>query len=178
TIVWFNSTNVIPLGNGRLGAQILGQIPEEVIILNEDRIWSGSLNDPNNKNCSTNLSALREYVWCVTYAEPESTRNAWRRLSVNKYTKVSAGNMSLATLHSGVISGYNHSLDLATAVSTTTYVYEGVQYTRTAFASHPDNVIVILMSANTTQSVSFDASFETPMSIPVNMVYHKRCVSP
>ncbi|KAH7878497.1 uncharacterized protein C8R40DRAFT_1218802 [Lentinula edodes] len=72
TIMWFNSTNVIPLGNGRLGAQVLGQIPEEVIILNEDRIWSGSLNDPNNRNCSTNLSAFRQYVWCVTYTQSES----------------------------------------------------------------------------------------------------------
>ncbi|KAJ3890886.1 glycosyl hydrolase family, N-terminal domain-containing protein, partial [Lentinula edodes] len=181
TIMWFNSTNVIPLGNGRLGAQVLGQIPEEVIILNEDRIWSGSLNDPNNRNCSTNLSAFREYAlgkMISLMRRQLQMRNAWRRLSVNKSTKVSAGNMSLATSHSGVISGYNHSLDLATAVSTTTYVYEGVQYTRTAFASHPDNVIVILMSANATQSVSFDASFETPMSIPVNMVCHKRRVSP
>ncbi|KAJ3922025.1 Six-hairpin glycosidase-like protein [Lentinula edodes] len=167
TIMWFNSTNVIPLGNGRLGAQVLGQIPEEVIILNEDRIWSGSLNDPNNRNCSTNLSAFREYVWQDDLFNAQATADAeCMATPISQQVYQTAGNMSLATSHSGVISRYNHSLDLATAVSTTTYVYEGVQYTRTAFASHPDNVIVILMSANATQSVSFDASFETPMSIP------------
>ncbi|KAJ4473154.1 glycosyl hydrolase family, N-terminal domain-containing protein, partial [Lentinula aciculospora] len=182
TIMWFNSTNVIPLGNGRLGAQMLGQIPEEVIILNEDRIWSGSLNDPNNRNCSTALPAFRETT-SITHRQLQM-QNVWRHLSVNKCIKVctsvalcdntigflAAGNLSITTSHSGVISNYNHSLDLATAISTTTYVYEGVQYTRTAFASHPDNAIVIRMSANTTESIAFDASFETPMSAPVRSI--------
>ncbi|KAJ4000697.1 glycosyl hydrolase family, N-terminal domain-containing protein [Lentinula boryana] len=192
--MWFNSTNVIPLGNGRLGAQVLGQVPEEVIILNEDRIWSGSLNDPDNKNCSQALPAFREYLGLTvrpgktisTTRKRLPMRSVWRHLSVNRCTKVrvyctpltkvdpyglsAAGNLSLATSHSGIISNYNHSLDFTTAISTTTYAYEGVRYTRTAFASHPDNVIVIRMSANTTGSITFDASFETPMGIPVSAV--------
>ncbi|KAJ3726643.1 alpha-L-fucosidase [Lentinula raphanica] len=167
TTMWFNSTNVIPLGNGRLGAQVLGQIPEEVIILNEDRIWSGSLNDPNNNNCSKALPSFREYVWEDDLYNAQATADAeCMATPISQQVYQTAGNMSIVTSQSGVISNYNHSLDLATAVSTTTYAYEGVQYTRTAFASHPDNVIVLRLSANASGSITFDATFETPMSIP------------
>ncbi|KAJ3974351.1 glycosyl hydrolase family, N-terminal domain-containing protein [Lentinula raphanica] len=170
TTMWFNSTNVIPLGNGRLGAQVLGQIPEEVIILNEDRIWSGSLNDPNNNNCSKALPSFREYVWEDDLYNAQATADAeCMATPISQQVYQTAGNMSIVTSQSGVISNYNHSLDLATAVSTTTYAYEGVQYTRTAFASHPDNVIVLRLSANASGSITFDATFETPMSIPVSV---------
>jgi len=54
-----------------------------------------------------------------------------------------AGNLTISTDHTGTITGYNHTLDLAQAIATTTYVYNGIQYTRTAIASHPDNVIAI-----------------------------------
>ncbi|KAF5386482.1 hypothetical protein D9757_005898 [Collybiopsis confluens] len=167
TTMWFNSTNVIPLGNGRLGAQMLGQIPDEVVILNEDRIWSGSLNDPNNKNCAVSLPAFREFVWQDDLYHAQATADAeCMATPLSQQMYQTAGNLSIVTPHTGVITSYNHSLDMATAVSTTTYVYEGVQYTRTAFASHPDNVVVIQMSANSTGSIAFNASFVTPMSIP------------
>jgi hypothetical protein len=35
TTMWFNSTNIIPIGNGRLGAMMRGQLPIEQIVLNE-----------------------------------------------------------------------------------------------------------------------------------------------
>jgi len=31
----------LPIGNGRLGAMVLGGVPEERIFLNEDTLWSG-----------------------------------------------------------------------------------------------------------------------------------------
>ncbi|KAF9269604.1 hypothetical protein L218DRAFT_278877 [Marasmius fiardii PR-910] len=35
TTLWFNKTNIIPIGNGRLGAEVFGQVPSEVLVLNE-----------------------------------------------------------------------------------------------------------------------------------------------
>ncbi|KAL0067460.1 hypothetical protein AAF712_005448 [Marasmius tenuissimus] len=80
-----------------------------------------------------------------------------------------AGNLSLIFPPdtSSSVTSYNHTLDLATAVATTTYTTgEGVKFTRTAFASHPDNVIVIKISANVTGQVEFEAKFTTPMTSP------------
>ncbi|KAK7047402.1 hypothetical protein VNI00_006633 [Paramarasmius palmivorus] len=79
------------------------------------------------------------------------------------------GNLSLVfpLLSSGAeVTGYNHSLDLITAIGSTTYMIGGVQYTRTAFASHPDNVIVMNITANQPGKVEFEASFISPMVDP------------
>ncbi|KAJ7599269.1 alpha-l-fucosidase [Mycena floridula] len=167
TTMWFNSTNNIPLGNGRLGAQIFGQLPNEVVILNEDRIWSGSYNEPNNKNCPPVLPAIREYIWNDDLYHAQATVDASCMASpISQQMFQTAGNLTIATGHSGVVTNYNHSLDLSAALATTTYVYQHTQFTRKSFASHPDNVIVIRLSSNTTGAVAFNASFNTPMNIP------------
>lgn len=77
-----------------------------------------------------------------------------------------AGNISLITDHTGPVSIFNHSLDLATALSTSTYAHGGIQYTRKAFASHSDDVIVIRLTANVSQAIPFNAAFNTPMANP------------
>jgi alpha-L-fucosidase 2 len=61
--MWFNSTNIIPIGNGRLGAMIRGQLPIEQIVLNEDRIWSGHMNDPNPAGCAPILPTVQDLIW-------------------------------------------------------------------------------------------------------------------
>ena len=43
---------------------------------------------------------------------------------------------------------YRRELDIDRAVHQVTYEYNGVRYQRTAFASHPDGVIVIHLTAN------------------------------
>ncbi|KAK7051382.1 hypothetical protein VNI00_004882 [Paramarasmius palmivorus] len=80
-----------------------------------------------------------------------------------------AGNLTLtfpSISDSSNVTNYNHSLDLTTAIATTTYVTNGVKYTRSAFASHPDNVIVIKISANETGKVEFEAGLLSPMVDP------------
>jgi alpha-L-fucosidase 2 len=57
---------------------------------------------------------------------------------------------------------YRRELDLSTAISKTTYTYNGVEYTREYFANYPDKVIVIHLTANQTGKISFEASFTTP----------------
>ncbi|KAK0203744.1 Six-hairpin glycosidase-like protein [Desarmillaria ectypa] len=171
TTMWFNTSNIVPLGNGRLGAQVLGSIPTETIILNEDRIWSGSLNDPNPAGCSAVLPDIREYIWKNDLYNAQATANSYCMATpINQQVYQTAGNLLIFTDHSGTISNYNHTLDLETAVSTTTYVHEGVRYTRTAFATHPDNVIVLRFTADTSRAISFNASFVTPMDNPVYAV--------
>ncbi|MFU8892855.1 MAG: glycosyl hydrolase family 95 catalytic domain-containing protein [Luteolibacter sp.] len=62
---------------------------------------------------------------------------------------------------------YRRSLDLQNAVSTVTYKQNGVTYTREAFASAPDEVMVFRFTADQPGKISFDAtlnrlqSFET-----------------
>jgi alpha-L-fucosidase 2 len=40
--------NALPIGNGRLGAMIYGNVEQETIQLNEHTVWSGSPNRNDN----------------------------------------------------------------------------------------------------------------------------------
>ncbi|KAF8918766.1 glycosyl hydrolase family, N-terminal domain-containing protein [Mucidula mucida] len=174
--MWFNTSNVIPVGNGRLGAMILGGVPEESIMLNEDRIWSGSLNDPNPLNCSQNLPIVQDYIWkdALYDAQALADEVCMATTLKHKCIKVTAGNLTLAMHHADTFVAYNHTLDLTSAVAVTTYVTDGTEYTRTIFASHPDNIIVIHVTANVSSAVSYTASFATPMDDPVSVSSIKR----
>ena len=64
-------------------------------------------------------------------------------------------------------SEYRRELNLDTAVTTVSYVSNGVRFTRETFASAPDNVIVVRLSADKPGSVSFSAGMKTPMKAKV-----------
>lgn len=52
----------LPLGNGRLGAMIAGNLREERIQVNEETIWYGGWEDRLNPDARENLPKLRELV--------------------------------------------------------------------------------------------------------------------
>ncbi|KAK7060201.1 hypothetical protein VNI00_000966 [Paramarasmius palmivorus] len=166
TLMWFDKSAIVPIGNGRLGAEIMGKNPTETIFLNEDHIWSGSLNNPANKNCPAALPGIRNLIWQGSFSDAQSRVDAsCMGIPPAQQMFQTAGSMDLAFGNSGV-SNLNHSLDFTTAIASTTYNSNGVQFTRQAFASYPDNVIVYRVTANQAGKVGFTASFKTPMASP------------
>ena len=59
-------------------------------------------------------------------------------------------------------SNYYRELDIEKAVTKTSYRVGEVTYTREAFASFPDRVIVVRLTASKPGNISFTASFSTP----------------
>ncbi|MBI1336416.1 MAG: hypothetical protein GC164_05585 [Phycisphaera sp.] len=57
-----------------------------------------------------------------------------------------------------IVTDYRRSLDLRDAISTVSYKKEGVTYTREAFASAPDQVMVFLFKADQPGKITFAAS--------------------
>lgn len=62
----------------------------------------------------------------------------------------------------GAVSNYKRKLDLNTAVASTAYSQNGVNYLREYFASQPDQAIVVRLTADKKGSISFDALLESP----------------
>ena len=56
---------------------------------------------------------------------------------------------------SSKVTDYSRELDLHTAVSTVSYVYNGVTYTREYFTSYPDNAMVIRLDASEAGALDF-----------------------
>lgn len=53
----------MPLGNGRLGAMLLGEVNSEVITLNEDSVWYGGPMQRDNPDALKYLPKLRELIF-------------------------------------------------------------------------------------------------------------------
>ncbi len=81
TTLWYNSPatswekEALPIGNGRLGAMILGGVGHERIALNEESVWSGSRVDWNRKDASGNLPKIRELLLAGKNTEAEALVN-------------------------------------------------------------------------------------------------------
>ena len=52
----------IPVGNGRLGGMVFGQVKYERIQLNEDSLWSGGPQDADNPEAFHNLNKARDLL--------------------------------------------------------------------------------------------------------------------
>lgn len=111
----------LPIGNGQLGAMILGGIMKEDISVNEKTLWTGDteLRGSYSYGCYQNFGSL--YVKSreegISYTEP--VKNYWRDLDLTT---------GLARVH------YENA--------------DGVSYERKYIASYPDNVVAAYFTAS------------------------------
>ena len=167
--LWYNQTsgtkweNALPIGNGRQGAMVYGNVEKETIQLNEHTVWSGSPNRNDNPASLDSLAEIRKLIFEGNHKVAERLAN---RVII---TKKSHGQMfqPVGSLHLSFpghenYSNYYRELDIEKAVAKTTYVVDGVTYTREALASFPDRVIVVRLTASKPGSLSFSANYSSP----------------
>ena len=164
-ILWYNTdakdtfTNALPIGNGYLGGMIYGAIAKEVIGLNESTVWSGSPGNNNKMGAANSLAQARSQIFAGNYTGADATVSTMIGTEPARYQPV--GNLYLEFAgHTG--SNYYRELNLKTAVAKTTYTYNGVNYTREYFASYPDKILVIRLTASQQGKITFSTSMDTP----------------
>jgi alpha-L-fucosidase 2 len=155
--------NALPIGNGRLGAMVYGNVEEETIQLNEHTVWSGSPNRNDNPNALASLPEIRKLIFDGKQKDAEAIANE------TIITKKSHGQMfePVGSLHlrfdgHDKYSNYYRELDIERAVTKTTYTVGDLIYTRQALASLPDRVVVIQLAASKAHNISFTSYFSTP----------------
>ncbi len=158
----------LPVGNGRIAAMVFGGVTNERLQLNEGTLWAGGPYDPVNPEAKAALPEVRRLVNEGKYRDAAKLIGAKvmaRPLGQMPYQTVGDLNLSFPTKE---FSDYRRELDLDTATTTTSYTSEGVRYTREVFASAPDNVIVVRLSADRPGAISFSAGMKTPMRATVS----------
>lgn len=152
--------NALPLGNGFQGAMVYGNIEKEIFQLNEATVWSGSPNRNDNPNAKQALGEIRNLIFQGEYKKAE------RLINENIITKKShgqmfqpVGNLELHFSDQQNFTDYYRELDIEKAVAKTTYKVNGINYTREAFTSFSDRVLVIKLSADKPGKLSFTADF-------------------
>src|SRR5215216_1353097 len=67
--------NALPIGNGRLGAMIYGNVEQETLQLNEHTVWSGSPNRNDNPLALDSLAVIRRLIFEGKQKEAERIAN-------------------------------------------------------------------------------------------------------
>ena len=167
--LWYNKPsgkvweNALPLGNGRLGAMVYGNVETETIQMNEHTLWSGSPNRNDNPKALDSLSVIRKLIFEGKQKQAEQLANK-TILSKQSHGQMfePAGELHLFFPGHESYTNYYRELDLERAVTKTIYTVGNVTYTREVLASFPDRVIAVRLSASKPRSISFTASFSSP----------------
>ena len=144
----------LPLGNSRMGAMVFGGTDTEQIQLNEETFWSGG---PHNNNSSTSLRYLTEVRSLIFDGKEKEAENIINREFVkgpHGMRYLTLGSLNLQFGHKDV-KDYVRDLDLQTATSSTSYIYNNVKYTRKVIASLADGVVLVNIKASKKGALSF-----------------------
>ncbi len=147
----------LPLSNGRLAAMVYGRVRDELIPLNDESLWSGAPYDPNNPEGTDALPEIRRLLLSGDYVKAQALCETLlsRPRSVQHYQPL--GELRMQFEAAGDAAAYRRELDMDSAIARVVYTAGGVRYTREAFASYPDQVLVVRVTADKPGNVSFAA---------------------
>lgn len=164
-ILWYRTSakvweEALPIGNGKLGGMIFGGVADERIQLNEASLWDGYPMDPNNPESLKALPEVRRLLF-------ENKNNEAVDLAGKTMMGKPAGIKSYQSLgelwfETPVVNatGYTRSLDLSTAIVTTRFRSEGVEYVRESFVSAADGVMVVRFTAAKKGKINFSLTLK------------------
>jgi alpha-L-fucosidase 2 len=151
----------LPIGNGRLGAMVFGGITNEHLQLNEDTLTS---NEPGYRDLPidirtgfsevTNLIAQRKFAEADKYVTEKWLGRSWACYQP-------LGDLYLDFPHASAVQNYQRELNLAEGLCRVSYECAGVTYRRELFASHPDQLIVIRLTASQPDSLNLRVRFDS-----------------
>ncbi|MGW0886180.1 glycosyl hydrolase family 95 catalytic domain-containing protein [Streptomyces sp. NPDC002671] len=132
TTLWYrsagNESKIIeeglPIGNGRIGALVTGDPANDTLYVTDASLWTGTLNAA--------LQSDGQFPY-------DTTRFGTMSMLAKAYVKVPAHTAT-------AVGNYRRQLDLSNGYACASYTLGGVTYQREAYASHPDDVIVVRLT--------------------------------
>ena len=176
--IWFDTPNVVeehtawesqslPIGNGSLGANIIGSVDTERITFNEKTLWRGGPNTAKGAEYYWNVNkhsahVLDEIRKAFTEGDQQKAEMLTRQnfnsevpYEANREKPFRFGNFTIMGefyVETGLdtlgISDYKRILSLDSALAVVQFKKNNVAYQRSYFISYPANVMVMRFSAD------------------------------
>ena len=163
--LWYDAPAVeweeaLPVGNGRLGAMSYGNPFHECIQVNEESLWSGAPVNSNNPKAGKNLDRIRELVLENRFSEAHKlTEESMVGVPPRVRSYQTCGNILLDYAVKDTLE-YRRSLNLNKGICLTEFIADGVFYKQEMFATAPDNVVAVRISASKNEAVDVLVRFE------------------
>ena len=146
---------VLPIGNGSLGAKVFGLIGAERIQFNEKSLWSGGPLPDSSDYQGGNLQDQYNFLAEIRQALENRDYNTAKELAeqylvgpkTSQYgTYLSFGDIFIEFSQQGTtlsqVTDYQRQLNISKALATTSYTYKGTRFERESFASFPDDLLI------------------------------------
>ena len=138
-----------PVGNGRLGAMPFGQFPEEKILINEETIWARQNTFGMPEDSAKHLNKVKQLEAAGSYREADQYFEKHLEDAQDPCSYQPLGWLRLAYLEKSPVKQLHRELNLKTGIAKNVYVLgNGTRITQKVFASGPDNVIAVRISAD------------------------------
>lgn len=159
----------LPVGNGRIGAMVYGDTWYETIQLNEESLWAGTQQDGNAASASR-IGAIKQLLLDGNIEEANTLANqilAGDPMRIRSYQ--SFGDLHIDFFERGSngekaffkdgVKDYKRSLDIINGIATTRFTANGIDFKRDVFASAPDNILVVRLTASKPGALTFRLSY-------------------
>ncbi|MEN8661020.1 MAG: glycoside hydrolase family 95 protein [Lentimonas sp.] len=154
-------TEALPLGNGRMGAMVFGGVDRERIQFNEETVWDGKYIDRHNPEA---LKALPDVQRLLFEGRNKEAKDLAGKTMMGIPARIKSyqtlGDLLFDFPDTDTVEAYRRDLDLTTGIAKVSYRVDEVTYTREVFASEPDQVIAIRMTADRSRQLNFTARFD------------------
>lgn len=160
---WQNE--VLPVGNGKIGACIFGGVDCDILQLNEKTLWAGG---PSPKRPNYNGGNLDNRVEYLKQVQTSLAKGNYHKVqNLKKYLigeKDGYGNyLNYGEIHLDFghkdISNYKRTLDINEAIAKVEYNCNGVNYNREYFCNYPNNVLAVKISSDKLKAINCSISF-------------------
>lgn len=152
----------LPVGNSRMGAMIFGGINRERIQLNDETFWAGSPYNNLNQEGRQHLDEIKQLIFDGKPGEAEGLINRYYMTPHHGMSYLTLGSLILDFQHTGIPTEYNRSLDISNSVHEVSYKVDGTVYRRQTIASLPAGVIMVHLTAEGSQPLSFSLGYDGP----------------
>jgi len=163
----------LPLGNGSLGVMVFGDVKKERIQLNEESMWSGSLNDNDNPYAFPAQQKIRQLLFEGKYKEATKLTNETQickglgsghgnGVNVPFGCFQTLGDLWIDFGQQNNYENYHRELSLNDAVVRISYTSNGINYKREIFTSYPAQVMVARFTADKPGQISFKCTMTRP----------------
>ncbi|MBQ9123754.1 MAG: glycoside hydrolase family 95 protein [Lachnospiraceae bacterium] len=146
----------LPLGNGRLGAMVFGDVFGELIQVNEDSMWYGGKVNRNNPDMLKYLPEIRSLILDGQIRKAERLMKfAMSGCPDSMHPYQTLGNIHFTFENMKEVTDYVRSLDLEEGIYTHTFMADGVNYKREMFISEPSQVMCMKFTADKPGKIQF-----------------------
>lgn len=164
-----NWEDVLPLGNGSLGAMVWGGAEKEIIGLNQETLWSGYVRDKNDPAVLNYLPEVRRLLLAEKYEEAQQMTEK-HLLGEYGESYLPFGNLVL-TFPNQTTQKYTRSLDLATAIAKVESGQDQDKLTREYFVSYPHDALFIKITGQQFQcAIAFESKLNPQVRYTPNKI--------